>query len=246
MANTHISFGQAMDTGLDEKAQRADASTCIVSALNSHNSTTDCGIFAVAAGVGSKEGSNPQKAAAIAIQNVAAAYSGVYTTILADENSNTAKFSDSMLTMAQKANKAIQAFASKEKSSDQASLTAVMIFKNTAYLAHVGNTRAYMVNGKTVKQITHDQVKEDNKTLASALGQAADPEVECSSHPITPDTKFLLCSANLWNFISEEHILKYLTEEPYAQQACEKLVTFAKTNGAAEHVAAVVVYMPEA
>lgn len=246
MANTHISFGQAMDTGLDEKTNRADASTCIVSALNSHNSATDCGIFAVAAGVGGKEGGNPKKAAAIAIQNVATAYSSVYTTILADENSTTTKFSDSMMTMAQKANKALQAFASKEKSSDQASLTAMMIFKNTAYLAHVGNTRAYMISGKSIKQITRDQVKEDKTTLSSALGQPADPDIDCSSHPISGETKFLLCSANLWNFVTEEHILKYLTEEPYAQQACEKLVTFAKTNGAAEHVAAVVVYMPEA
>ncbi len=244
MTNTHITFGQAIDNGLDDKNERADACACIVSAMNSHNSVTDCGLFAIAAGVAEKEGGNPKKVAGMAIQQAAMAYSGIYGSILSDENS--LKISDAMLEMAKKANKAIHTYTSNEKQTDVASLTAIMVYKGTAYIVHVGNTRAYIVTGKTIKQITKDQTKEDAKTLASSLGQATDPDIENSSHPLPVDAKILLCSENLWRFANEENILKFLSEEPYAQSACDKLVAFAKTNGATEQVAAVSIYMPEA
>ncbi|MFN8373423.1 MAG: hypothetical protein U0694_11185 [Anaerolineae bacterium] len=243
MTNTHITFGQAVDNGLENKNERADACACIVSAMNSHNSITDCGLFSIAAGV-SKEGGNSKKVAGMAIQHVGMAYSGIYGAILTDENS--LKISETLLETVKKANKAIYAHTSKEKQNVVASQTAIMIYKSTAYLTHVGNTRAYMVTGKTIKQITTDQVKEDAKTLSSSLGQAADPEVESSSHPIPSDARLLLCSESLWRYANEENILKFLSEEPYPQSAVDKLIAFTKTNGSTEQVAAVVIYMPEA
>jgi PPM family protein phosphatase len=244
MTNTHITFGQAIDNGLENKNERADACTSIVSAMTSHNSVTDCGLFAIAAGTAGKDGGNPKKVAGMAIQHMAMAYSDIYGTILSDENS--LKISDTLLEMAKKANTAIYTHTSKEKHSDVASLTAIMIYKGSAYIAHVGNTRLYMVTGSTLKQITKDQVKEDAKTLSSSLGQATAPDLESSSHPLPVDAKILLCSESLWRYVSEENILKFLSEEPYPQSACDKLVAFSKTNGGSDQVAAVVVYMPEA
>jgi protein phosphatase len=244
MSHTHITFGQATDNGMGEKSIRADASTCIVSAMNSHNSVTDCGLFAIAAGLASKEEGNPKKVAALAIQQVATTYGDIYEKILSDEDS--LKLADNLISMAQKANKSIYDFTSKEKQTDVASMTTMMIYKNTAYIAHIGNTRAYMVTNKTIKQITKDQVKEDSKALSSSLGQAGDPEVESSSHPIPADAKILLCSESLWRHTNEENILKFLSEEPYPQAASDKLVTFSKTNGGSDPVVAVVIYMPEA
>jgi serine/threonine protein phosphatase PrpC len=244
MTNTHITFGQAIDNGLEDKNDRADACTCIVSAMNSHNFSTDCGLFAIAAGVAGKEGGNPKKVAGIAIQQAAMAYSSIYGSILTDED--TLKVSDALLEMTKKANKAIYTHTSKEKQTDIASLTTMIIYKGLGYFAHVGNTRAYLVSGKTIKQITKDQSKEGAKTLTSPLGQAADPEIDNSSHPLPMDAKILLCSESLWRFVNEENILKFLSEEPYPQSACEKLVAFSKTNGSTEQVTAVAIYMPEA
>lgn len=244
MTNSHITFGQAVDNGLEGKNDRADACTCIVSAMNSHNFATDCGLFAIASSVAGKEGGNPKKVAGIAIQQAAMVYSSIYGSILTDED--TLKISDSLLEMSKKANKAIFTHTAKEKQSDIASLTTLMIYKGLGYFAHIGNTRAYLVTGKTIKQITKDQVKEDAKTLTSPLGQAADPEIDSSSHPLPIDGKLLLCSESLWRYADEENILKFLSEEPYAQSACDKLVAFTKTNGSTEQVSAIVVYMPEA
>jgi serine/threonine protein phosphatase PrpC len=245
--NTHLTFGQSVDTSQKDPVIQADACTSIISAMNSHNSETDCGLFAIAAGV-SKEGGDPKKVAAMAVQQVATEYTNIYTSILSEENMP--QITERLVTMLQKANKAIHNHVTNAKSSGEiVSLSAVMILKDTAYVAHVGNTRVYLVEGKTIKQLTKDHTRDEGKpqpTVYNSLGQATDPTVDTSTHTLPMDSKLLLCSGAMWRYVSDDSMLKFLTEEPYPQQACEKLVAHTKANGGTDNLAAVVVFMPEA
>ncbi len=139
-------------------------------------------------------------------------------------------------------------------------LTAALIMGNNAYVAHIGDTRAYFIDRQTIKQITEDhslaqrlkdigqatseQVAQVEHVLYRAIGQGGDIEVDTYIQHLPPGASLLLCSDGLWKEIEDHAALKnIMNTSDSPQQACEQLVDLANKNGGKDNITGIIASM---
>jgi protein phosphatase len=159
------------------------------------------------------------------------------------------------------ANKKI--FASAQEHTEQhgmgATLTAAWISGAKLSIAHVGDTRAYLLRSGTLQQLTSDhslvaeQVRHGILTAAEAeesqmqsvllraLGSQADVEVDADEYMVIARDILLLCSDGLTRMVIEPEIAGTLQSEPDANKAAQKLVDLANDRGGSDNITVIVV-----
>ena len=143
-------------------------------------------------------------------------------------------------------------------------LTMALVFGQNVYVAHVGDSRAYILNQATLRQITQDHslvarlvelgqatpeealTHTHRNVLYRAIGQAGSLEVDTYLQPFPVGSCLLICSDGLWGMVSDEEIADILTDAPTPQLALERLVTAANHSGGDDNITAVLVFMGEA
>jgi serine/threonine protein phosphatase PrpC len=142
-------------------------------------------------------------------------------------------------------------------------LTVALVFGYKVYVAHVGDSRAYILNQATLSQITQDHslvarlvelgqaTPEDALThahrnvLYRAIGQAGSLEVDTYLQPFPVGSYLLLCSDGLWGMVSDREIADILMHAQSPKEALEKLVAAANQNGGDDNITAILVFMGE-
>jgi serine/threonine protein phosphatase PrpC len=154
-------------------------------------------------------------------------------------------------------------FKSAEENPDQhgmgATLTAVWINGAKLSIAHVGDSRAYLLRGGTLLQLTRDhslvaeQVRRGILTSAEAeesdmqsvllraLGAQAEIEVDAEEHTLFPRDVLVLCSDGLTRMVTEPEIAGTLQAEPGPVRAAENLVALANERGGPDNITVVIV-----
>jgi serine/threonine protein phosphatase PrpC len=154
-------------------------------------------------------------------------------------------------------------FKSAEENPDQhgmgATLTAVWIDGAKVSIAHVGDSRAYLLRGGSLLQLTRDhslvaeQVRRGILTAAEAeesdmqsvllraLGAQAEIEVDAEEHTLFPRDVLLLCSDGLSRMVTEPEIAGTLQAETDPVRAAEKLVALANDRGGPDNITVVIV-----
>lgn len=154
-------------------------------------------------------------------------------------------------------------FKSAEENPDQhgmgATLTAVWIDGARLSIAHVGDSRAYLLRGGNLLQLTRDhslvaeQVRRGILTpaeaeesdmqsvLLRALGAQAEIEVDAEEHTLFPRDLLLLCSDGLTRMVTEPEIAGTLQAETDPARAAEKLVALANERGGPDNITVVIV-----
>jgi len=140
-----------------------------------------------------------------------------------------------------------------------ATLTAAWIDGPKLSIAHVGDSRAYLLRSGSLQQLTSDhslvaeQVRHGVLTpaeaetsgmqsvLLRALGANPDVEVDTEEHVLFARDILLLCSDGLTRMVIEPEIAATLQAEPDAMKAAEKLVELANDAGGADNITVVVV-----
>jgi PPM family protein phosphatase len=138
-------------------------------------------------------------------------------------------------------------------------VVAVLLHAGGTEVAHVGDSRAYLVHEGQIFRVTrdHSMVQEmvnagvltpeqaahhpDANRITRALGMGADVEVELRAAPIAYVTgdAFVLCSDGLCDLVQDEEILGIVGGEPPAQ-AAGKLVDLANARGGHDNVTVIV------
>jgi protein phosphatase len=134
-------------------------------------------------------------------------------------------------------------------------LVALVLQNNTAFVAHVGDSRLYRLRGDDFQQITedHSQVMEmvkygiisreeaknhdDKNVILRAMG--TQPEVEAElTEPFAaePDDTFLLCSDGLCDMLDDDEMRMILITSPDVHSACERLIAAAKERGGHDNI----------
>jgi len=153
-------------------------------------------------------------------------------------------------------------FKSAEENPDQhgmgATLTAVWIDGAKLSIAHVGDSRAYLLRGGTLLQLTRDhslvaeQVRRGILTpaeaeesdmqsvLLRALGAQAEIEVDAEEHTLFPRDVLLLCSDGLTRMVTEPEIAGTLQAETDPARAAEKLIALANERGGPDNITVVI------
>ena len=137
--------------------------------------------------------------------------------------------------------------------------TAVAVFvkDSTAVIAHVGDSRIYLVNGE-IKQLTRDHsvvqsliesgkiTPEDAKVhprknvITRALGAEEDVAVDSDCLNLSNGDTLLLCSDGLTNFLDDKDILTVFQNNDISAVA-ERLVEEANKNGGGDNITVVTV-----
>lgn len=132
-------------------------------------------------------------------------------------------------------------------------LTAFLAERAKVYIAHVGNTRAYLIRENSINQLTEDHVRREEHpegparrliTRAIGLDQAVD--VDILTVEVAPGDILLLCSDGLSDTVSDEEMLRTISGATDMQAACRELVRLAVHKGTRDNVTAVAWVVPGA
>ena len=154
-------------------------------------------------------------------------------------------------------------FDSAQKNPEQhgmgATITAMWINNSAISIAHVGDSRAYLLRSGTLQQLTSDhslvaeQVRrgiltpaeaersEMQSVLLRALGAHPEIEVDAEEHPLFGRDILLMCSDGLTRMVTEPEIAGTLQAEPDPTKAAQRLVDLANEQGGADNVTVIVV-----
>jgi len=132
-----------------------------------------------------------------------------------------------------------------------------------AYIAHVGDSRAYVATEKGLDQITNDHsvvyrlvelgqlepdeaaVHPQRNVLYRAIGQSSDLEVDTYVRTIPHGGRLLLCSDGLWDMVSEAEITDIVATSSSLQAACESLIAAANRAGGRDNITAILAEPPQ-
>jgi protein phosphatase len=138
--------------------------------------------------------------------------------------------------------------------------TALALVENGAWLAHVGDSRMYLVRRGSIYQLSEDHSEvmemvrrgiltleearrhEDRNVLTRALGTRAELEVACwpEPMPVLPGDCFVLCSDGLHDMVPENQIRDEVAARPPGE-ACRVLVDAARARGGYDNITVAVV-----
>lgn len=157
---------------------------------------------------------------------------------------------------AQKANQALYV-ADPEKEMGT-TLTAALIFGRRLYMAHVGDSRGYVLKEGELEQITTDHSVVDalqktgqispeeaavhpNRNLLYRALMGAELEVDTFSRSLPKKGMLLLCSDGLWGLVSDEKMQGILDESISLQEKANKLINSANIAGGNDNITVILV-----
>ena len=161
----------------------------------------------------------------------------------------------------QKANEVIYAKAQQDEAliGMGTTLTALFIAEGRLWVAHVGDSRAYLCRRQDLIQLTQDhsvvgelvrngdlsaqeaRFHPHRNLLTRALGTAAAVEVDVFATEWQHDDKVLLCTDGLSGPLEDDEIRQIIQEHDDPQRAVDELIKQARKRGAPDNVTAVLI-----
>jgi serine/threonine protein phosphatase PrpC len=126
-----------------------------------------------------------------------------------------------------------------------ATLTAVFVRGAEAYIAEVGDSRAYLLRNGRLRQITRDQslvqlmVDHGVMSAEEAMGLAPDVRVAIARLELRRNDRFLLCSDGVTNEVTDEELKETLTGS-VPRAACETMISLANERGGRDNSTVIV------
>jgi serine/threonine protein phosphatase PrpC len=158
-----------------------------------------------------------------------------------------------------------QAQADEGKRGMGTTITLVAVIGKRAHLAHVGDSRAYLLNlagvhgeGLTWQQLTHDhtivarlvdigqltpdeaRVHPQRHMVYRSLGTDPTTEVDTASQALAQGDVLLLCSDGLVNEVEDSELARIVLEETSGARICERLIALANERGGRDNISVVI------
>lgn len=210
---------------------------------NEDSYLVDAPLYAVADGMGGHRGG--EVASSLALETIEAMFRAGDGT-LADQ--------------VRAANRTVheRSLADRKVSGMGTTLTAIVVQEATARIAHVGDSRGYLLRAGDLRQITADHtlvarmvkageisrseadVHPHRNVLTRSVGTEADVEVDENDLALLDGDRLLLCSDGLTDMVSEDQIQAILEAEPNPQRAADRLVKAANRAGGIDNITALV------
>lgn len=141
-------------------------------------------------------------------------------------------------------------------------LVALVVDRGAALLAHVGDSRAYLLRGEQLYRLTEDHswvaeqvrlghLSEDEardhqwrSVVSNALGGEEQVRLELYGFPVRSGDRLLLCSDGLSGVVEESDLLEILSWKFSPQQLTQQLIDAANDQGGPDNITALVVDIP--
>jgi len=159
----------------------------------------------------------------------------------------------------QSANQAV--YEARQNASNDMGSTLVLglLVGSQAYLGHLGDSRIYLVNQETIKQLTtdHSLVQQlvamgkitqsearfhpQRNVIYRSLGEQKDVEADYLTQQLFPGDRLLFCSDGLSSLVDDQEIQRVILTAGSAQEACGKLVELANFAGGEDNISVIIV-----
>jgi PPM family protein phosphatase len=190
----------------------------------------EAGVFAVADGLGGHPAGDV--ASALAVRTMAAALAAPALTDADDPE-------QLLISAIEGAHEAIRTESSGDLSRTGMATTVVLaaVHDGQAWIAHVGDSRGYVLTDDKLRQVTRDHGLGGYVTQAVGLDSRIEPST--TRLDLAAGSRLLLCTDGLSNMLDDQQIGDLLADGD-AQQACDALVTAALDAGGVDNVTVVV------
>ena len=121
-------------------------------------------------------------------------------------------------------------------------LTALLRSDDRVVLGHIGDSRAYRLRGRVLKQLSQDHVTEIpvfGSVMTRCIGAGSDEGPDITGHDARPGDRWLLCSDGLYGVVSDAGIRKVLRAGTPAG-AVDQLLERADAAGSPDNVTVIV------
>jgi protein phosphatase len=178
------------------------------------------------------------------------------------------EISDKLRSAVRRANRAVIERASEHPEFQGMGTTTTLAFvrNNRVIIAHVGDSRAYLVDGHEgwINQITDDHsfveallasghitseqaaVHPMRNVLYRALGQVEDTEADLYSRTLTEGDWLILCSDGLTRHVTAEEIAEITGQHEHPEDVAQALIDLANQRGGEDNISTVVILMDSA
>ncbi len=182
---------------------------------------------------------------------------GERTTVFLPETAASEHYGGFITRAVQRANDAIVAYGQEHREARGlgSTVTLVVVARDRAYFANVGDSRTYLYRDGTLRSITRDhslvaklveagQIDPDdvydhpkrNLIYRSLGSDREETEVDLFEEELHPGDMLLLCSDGLWEKVRTPEIESVLSSATDLQAACAKLITIANANGGEDNI----------
>jgi len=139
-------------------------------------------------------------------------------------------------------------------------VTAALFIDNILYVAHIGDSRAYLIRNNSIQLLTKDHslvaelLRQGELTeseayqhphrniLTRALGTERDVEIDLAQFNIKSGDLILLCTDGLYNLVTDEEILQEVNQNSSdLKRSVNQLVKIALERGGADNITVVLV-----
>lgn len=159
----------------------------------------------------------------------------------------------------QRAHRAVWDESKREGKKMGATLTAVFVHNGDAYIAEVGDSRAYLIRKGQIKQLTHDQsmvqmlldsgvIKPEDaehspirNVILQAMGNQPDVKIALAKLALRDRDCIVLCSDGLTSLANDEEIRDVVLESGRPEVATQALVDLANQRGGKDNTTVIVV-----
>jgi serine/threonine protein phosphatase PrpC len=143
-------------------------------------------------------------------------------------------------------------------------LTGALIYGEQMTIAHVGDSRAYVIPPEGKLQVLtrdHSLVKRlvelgqisteeaavhpQRNVLYRALGQGEPIDAEIITAPMPKSGFLMLCSDGLWGTIPEDTLVETVQSATSVQEACQRLVEAANASGGPDNITVILIKLPD-
>jgi protein phosphatase len=131
--------------------------------------------------------------------------------------------------------------------------TAACIANDRLSVAHVGDSRCYLIRGERIEQLTadhsllmekvrHGLISKEQATgaeqhiLTRSLGTEPEVQVDLGEHPLLPGDVVVLCSDGLDKELTNEQLLKTVIRTPDPRQLAQQLIDMANAAGGRDNI----------
>lgn len=158
----------------------------------------------------------------------------------------------------QRAHEAVRSQGERYRARMGATLTAVFVRAGRAYVAEVGDSRAYLVRGGEIAQLTHDQSMVQllvdsgvmnpeeashspmRNVILQAMGHQRDLKVAIGKLDLRDRDCLVLCSDGLTGQVSDDEIRDVVLRARRPAVAAEELVALANARGGKDNITVIV------
>ncbi len=236
------------------RAVNEDSLFCLVTSRVQQGISQPAGLFAIADGMGGH--ATGDIASSLAIQSIAAKATSELSTI---QDLTADEYASWLMQAVQAANQTVYDARQRADSDMGSTIACVLLLGTQAYLAHLGDSRIYLLRGGSILSLTtdHSVVQQlvtigklsaeealhhpQRNVIYRSLGEKPQVEADIYTQDLLPGDKLLVCSDGLNSMLDDQKIQILIQESTSPQVACDYLVDAANLAGGEDNISVVLI-----